>query len=133
MAVTSSQVPPAFPAVALAIEELRNQHQVRVVSVSESVCAGQCMVFYIPGLFSSLLHGEMTRVGGGSAADTLTGKVHVVLLYSLGFSCLKTPVGLEYRQESRKMMWQARTLRSYACISNTSSSVTGNTSCLQRR
>lgn len=79
--------------------ELRNHPWGQVVSPSESPGTGQCTVSYTSGLFSHL-HGEMTRVWGCSAADTPASKVPVVLLCSLGFSCLETPVELEYRQEA---------------------------------
>lgn len=63
---SSHQLPGAsyFPCSCSAGGELRNDHWVELVSVFASIGSGQCMAFYIPGLCSSLLHGEMTRVGG---------------------------------------------------------------------
>lgn len=97
---------PSFPCSCTADGDLRNHHQ--VLFVSESAGTRQRTVFYIHGLFSSLLHGEMTRFGR-RLSTTSASVVHVVLLCSLGFSCLETPVGLEHRQEGRKMMRQAVT------------------------
>lgn len=93
------QLPSAscFPFSHTTYGELRNHHWVQFVDWT-------VYILYLSILFRSLLHGEMSGVGGDSAADTLPSKMCLFLVCSLDLSCLETPVGLDYKHEGRKMM-----------------------------
>lgn len=64
------------------------------MSVFASDGSGQCMAFYISGFCSSLLHGEITRVGGVQL-QIYTGCHGAYCPAATFIYFLETPVGLE--------------------------------------